>query len=283
MYVLYSLGSPILCSAPSGSPRRHKLNLRENFVRASRCTTGAITTCKDEMLRAWLPTVGAANARHKYAGPALRPARRWMTFEGNSQDIEGTDEERMAGLFGGRIRGEPPRSTSRMLVGETRVIAGVAVPSRPVEPDNCCMSGCVNCVWTLYNEDLRQWKQQRKLAAKAIRGTGLQWPADFDPPIRDLDEANIPESLRAQKQHLEHREPLKVAALFGARDAPLPKAVIEAKKRHLAARRKAAQRPSPDQEDTEGWDNVPVFIRVFAEFEKNKAREGRHPAKQTQA
>ncbi|AGO14069.1 AaceriAGR214Cp [[Ashbya] aceris (nom. inval.)] len=235
------------------------------------------------MLRAWLPIAGTASTRQKCAGPVLWRARRWMTFEGNASEIQGTDEERMAGLFGGRIRGEPPRSTSRMLVGETRVIAGVAVPSRPVEPDNCCMSGCVNCVWTLYNEDLRQWKQQRKLAAKAIRGTGLQWPADFDPPLRDLDMANVPESLRAKKKLLDHREPQKVAGLFSARDTPLPKAVIEAKKRHLAARRKAAQRPAPDQEDDEGWDKVPTFIKVFAEFEKKKAEQRRQPAEQKQA
>ncbi|KAI5794284.1 oxidoreductase-like protein, partial [Peziza echinospora] len=28
---------------------------------------------------------------------------------------------------------------------------------KPEEPDNCCMSGCVNCVWDLYREDLEEW------------------------------------------------------------------------------------------------------------------------------
>lgn len=37
------------------------------------------------------------------------------------------------------------------------MIAGVLVPPRPEEPDNCCMSGCVNCVWDVYRDDLEEW------------------------------------------------------------------------------------------------------------------------------
>jgi len=36
-------------------------------------------------------------------------------------------------------------------------IAGVLVPPRPEEPDNCCMSGCVNCVWDRYRDELEDW------------------------------------------------------------------------------------------------------------------------------
>lgn len=36
-------------------------------------------------------------------------------------------------------------------------IAGVMVPPRPDEPDNCCMSGCVNCVWDRYRDELEDW------------------------------------------------------------------------------------------------------------------------------
>lgn len=35
---------------------------------------------------------------------------------------------------------------------------------RPPEPDNCCMSGCVNCVWDAYREEVEEW------AAKGLAG-----------------------------------------------------------------------------------------------------------------
>ncbi|KAL8991653.1 MAG: hypothetical protein Q9169_007781 [Polycauliona sp. 2 TL-2023] len=34
--------------------------------------------------------------------------------------------------------------------------------TRPREPDNCCMSGCVNCVWDAYREEVEAWAARRK-------------------------------------------------------------------------------------------------------------------------
>lgn len=31
------------------------------------------------------------------------------------------------------------------------IVAGVRIPPKPLEPDNCCMSGCVNCTWFVKN------------------------------------------------------------------------------------------------------------------------------------
>ncbi|KAG7110211.1 UPF0651 protein like [Verticillium longisporum] len=47
---------------------------------------------------------------------------------------------------------------------KTVTIAGVLVPPRPVEPDNCCMSGCVNCVYDLFQEELEEWSAAKKEA-----------------------------------------------------------------------------------------------------------------------
>ena len=66
-----------------------------------------------------------------------------------------TKEERAARLFGS-IEGSgyehhvAPDAT-------WKTINGVAVPPRPAEPDNCCMSGCVHCVWDDYRDDIEQW------------------------------------------------------------------------------------------------------------------------------
>ncbi|ODV88587.1 hypothetical protein CANCADRAFT_20504, partial [Tortispora caseinolytica NRRL Y-17796] len=67
-----------------------------------------------------------------------------------------------------------------------RLIRGVKVPAKPIEPDNCCMSGCINCVWNLFEEEVNDWNNARTLAVKKIlRGGGSlkDWPTDFDPPV----------------------------------------------------------------------------------------------------
>lgn len=58
-------------------------------------------------------------------------------------------------VFGSRLAG--PEERAKELEGRSQWIAGVLVPPKPDEPDNCCMSGCVNCVWELYREELEEW------------------------------------------------------------------------------------------------------------------------------
>ncbi|QPG76523.1 hypothetical protein FOA43_003912 [Brettanomyces nanus] len=84
-----------------------------------------------------------------------------------------------------------------------KIIAGVKVPKRPVEPDSCCMSGCVNCVWDLFSEDLDFWKTKTLQAVQALEKQGddvkEQWPLGFDPAPRNLDIKYIPMELRSKK------------------------------------------------------------------------------------
>jgi hypothetical protein len=49
------------------------------------------------------------------------------------------------------------------------MIAGVWVPPRPVEPDNCCMSGCVNCVLSQFIEDLDEWRKAKRKAEERLQ------------------------------------------------------------------------------------------------------------------
>lgn len=116
-------------------------------------------------------------------------------IEGNYKLEDLTPEERIAKVFGGRIKGEDRQSSSRMNIGKPRTIAGVLVPARPLEPDNCCMSGCINCVWEIYNDDVKDWNRQRKKAASNLKSRGGVWPEDFNPPVELLNPENVPASM----------------------------------------------------------------------------------------
>ncbi|OAP57289.1 hypothetical protein AYL99_08027 [Fonsecaea erecta] len=65
--------------------------------------------------------------------------------------------ERARKVFGA-IRGSGyERRTSSAPDSTWRTINGVPVPPKPAEPDNCCMSGCVHCVWDDYRDDVEEW------------------------------------------------------------------------------------------------------------------------------
>lgn len=165
--------------------------------------------------------------------PPPEPESSSTSFEGAYALEDLTPEERISRVFGGRIRGDVRQSSSRFNVGDPRIIAGVKVPAKPIEPNNCCMSGCINCVWEMYNDDIKDWNDKRKEAAGKLAVRGGIWPADFDPPVRFLNPENMP------------------GGNTGGKVAE--KAKVEAK-----------------QEQEDEWANVPVSIRVFAEMERKK-------------
>lgn len=69
-------------------------------------------------------------------------------------------------VFGSRLAG--PADRRRELDRASTNIAGVLVPPRPDEPDNCCMSGCVNCVWDRYRDELEDWAGAREEAGRRL-------------------------------------------------------------------------------------------------------------------
>ncbi|KAL4787544.1 oxidoreductase-like protein [Aspergillus varians] len=71
-----------------------------------------------------------------------------------------TPAEKMAIVFGTRLAG--PGRTSRYNPGTSspwKTVNGVPIPPRPEEPDNCCMSGCVHCVWDDYRDEIEEWAE----------------------------------------------------------------------------------------------------------------------------
>ncbi|KAJ5503218.1 hypothetical protein N7463_006092 [Penicillium fimorum] len=82
-------------------------------------------------------------------------------------------QEKMAIVFGTPLAG--PGRTSRYNPGEAppesmwKTINGVPIPPQPEEPDNCCMSGCVHCVWDDFRDEMEDWAS-RIATAKAKGG-----------------------------------------------------------------------------------------------------------------
>ncbi|KAJ5225178.1 hypothetical protein N7468_006403 [Penicillium chermesinum] len=92
-----------------------------------------------------------------------------------------TPQEKMAIVFGTRLAG--PGRQSRYNPGEMppeaqwKTINGVAIPPRPEEPDNCCMSGCVHCVWDDFRDEMEDWAGRVALAK--AKGGPLKGTADM--------------------------------------------------------------------------------------------------------
>lgn len=80
-------------------------------------------------------------------------------------------------MFGSKLAG--PAERKKEIEAASQMIAGVLVPPKPIEPDNCCMSGCVNCVWDIYRDEMEEWAAKSAAARARMqtqresgRGTG---------------------------------------------------------------------------------------------------------------
>ncbi|KXS97013.1 hypothetical protein AC578_1877 [Pseudocercospora eumusae] len=76
-------------------------------------------------------------------------------------------------VFGDRLADAAERK--RQMESKSQMIAGILVPPKPEEPDNCCMSGCVNCVWERFREELEEYAmkmREAKQKLQALRTSG---------------------------------------------------------------------------------------------------------------
>ncbi|KND86954.1 hypothetical protein TOPH_08407 [Tolypocladium ophioglossoides CBS 100239] len=90
-----------------------------------------------------------------------------------------TAAERARVVFGSRLLG-PAEQADRLATktAQSAYIAGVLVPPRPEEPDNCCMSGCVNCVWDQFRDDMEEWSAKKNEAQTRLKAGRKTMDAD---------------------------------------------------------------------------------------------------------
>lgn len=95
--------------------------------------------------------------------PVVEPATTRQGKPTPSATVEPqSPQDKMSIVFGSRLAGPGYRSTryhpdTTPPESTWKTVNGVAIPPRPVEPDNCCMSGCVHCVWDDYREHMEEW------------------------------------------------------------------------------------------------------------------------------
>ncbi|KOS20000.1 UPF0651 protein [Escovopsis weberi] len=109
-----------------------------------------------------------------------------------------TPEEKVRIVFGSRLLG-PAEQEDRAAAKreQSTLVAGVLVPPRPEEPDNCCMSGCVNCVWDRYGEDLEEWTAKKMEAEETLRAMEmLEEEAYSDVPMSIREFIKLEKRLR---------------------------------------------------------------------------------------
>lgn len=118
---------------------------------------------------------GKPNQPPVTATTAQSPGRR--TFNPTSpmkQPLPDSPEERAKIIFGSSLAGPAEKKERRLADRKSKAtyIAGVMIPPKPQEPDNCCMSGCVNCVWDIYQEDMEDWTAANNEAQSKLNAEG---------------------------------------------------------------------------------------------------------------
>ncbi|KAJ4150387.1 hypothetical protein LMH87_011139 [Akanthomyces muscarius] len=90
-------------------------------------------------------------------------------YADSNSGTSATAAERARVIFGSRLLGPAERADRAAgRQAKSTTVAGVRVPPQPEEPDNCCMSGCVNCVWDLYREEMEEWTLASAAARKRL-------------------------------------------------------------------------------------------------------------------
>ena len=156
-------GASRICTRCRFSPRNRKAGLQNSprirrYHPSSSLKQRAIETQAlplgdfyTDLLTSPIPRSSKASSKNSSSSSS---ATTLPTF---AQSGDATKEERARLLFGDMRSGGYEKHTSDKPDATWRTIHGVPIPPRPTEPDNCCMSGCMHCVWDDYRDDIEMW------------------------------------------------------------------------------------------------------------------------------
>ncbi|KAI2617858.1 oxidoreductase-like protein [Hypoxylon sp. NC1633] len=188
----------------------------------------------------------------KKAPSPKKPAKDEAATGPETSSKPASAQEKARIIFGSRLAGPAERAERlEALRNRSTLIAGVLVPPRPEEPDNCCMSGCVNCVWERYRDDMEEWAAASTRAENAM--VDQQSREGHPPP-------DIPDAV---KEGLEEGLPIPTSAMSVDDDGG-------GSETNWQPDLKMTNRPkiAKDFWDDDLYKNVPVGIREFMKQEK---------------
>ncbi|ORY20426.1 oxidoreductase-like protein [Naematelia encephala] len=172
------------------------------------------TTCSRRSLRA-IHTRTTATRKHDVLAPFRRPSlvsaakSSFPTSLGEirSADRIGVYETSSTSPAGTSFQDVPPPPTapsSKLAVplpamkplgddlglsaGKTMMVQGISVPPKPRPPgeEECCMSGCVHCVYTIYADELEEYNAALEFAREALLAAGIR-RADWPEAVKKMD------------------------------------------------------------------------------------------------
>ncbi|GAB1316128.1 hypothetical protein MFIFM68171_06338 [Madurella fahalii] len=146
---------------PAAATRSTPRRTRKPKAAAKDDTTTTTTKAKSV-----LPSSSSSSSSSSSLSPSPGPSEPTSQEDAPSNDVQA----RARVVFGSSLAGPAERAERLARIrSESRLVAGVLVPPKPEEPDNCCMSGCVNCVWDRYRDELEDWADRNAEAERRLR------------------------------------------------------------------------------------------------------------------
>ncbi|KAK9722084.1 hypothetical protein K7432_002971 [Basidiobolus ranarum] len=77
----------------------------------------------------------------------------------------------------------------------SQILKKYGLPERPQEPTTCCMSGCANCVWDVFNDDIKEYNEAVKNIRSDYQAKGIPIPEELEQELSQ--EIEVDPSMKA--------------------------------------------------------------------------------------